>query len=710
MPKRFVQSILLLFLVSIFGIELSFLVNGTLTLSDVWFSLLLVALGVATCFVRPETPAAPVLCFLLGSLSVLFSFVVPDEILMWGGWLGWLGFFFWNACFWLFPFVFIHFSLIFPIPGDWIDRGPSRLLLLYGLYAVLVVFSDPLSRVTGDLVLVSVFILSFFLGLSIFVRQYLYSLTGAEKNRLRVVLIGCLAGGIPWILSLVSPSVPTLMGYLAYFLLPLFPISLVFAVVKENYSVISKGFQNLLIYSLVSAGTLTGFFLFFIAFSSVFSDPEPAGSLRVLLPLVLSAILLFPLRRWAGSYVSAHFYARVFRRRDQQAPTPEFRTIRPNPYIVGNPVRSAEMFFGRERDLSYIRTKLDSEHQGCLTVLSGERRTGKTSILYQILNGRLGEEFIPVFVDMQSMVVDNDRELLQELADRISGALAASGNRGSDNLPGSVTNHVEFSSFMDSAISRIDQHRLVLLVDEYELIESKVREGKLSAELYDYLNSLLERHPRLSFVFTGSRTLAAEPAWDRLIGKSFYREITFLDRKDAEDLVSKPLAGRVLFQEGTVADVIRLTHGHPFYTQLLCQTMVEVLNEGRSNTVDSVIIEKVVDRVIESPPPQLLYSWHGLAGSHKLILSALATLLGASDAYASSERISRMIRSLPESHRQQLDMTRTRVELEGLRGTSILDRDQTKYRFSMDLLRHWIRLEHNVWNVLNELETAQEQS
>ena len=710
MPKRFVQSILLLLLVSIFGIELSFLVDGTLTLSDVWFSLLLVSLGVASCFVRPATSAVPVLCFLLGSLSVLFSFVVPDEILIRGGWLGWLGFFFWNACFWLFPFAFVHFSLIFPIPSEWIDRGPSRLLVVYGLYAMLVVFSDPLSRVTGELVLVSVFIVGFFLGLSIFVRQYLYSLTGAEKNRLRVVLIGCLAGGIPWILSLVSPSVPALMGYLAYFLLPLFPISLVFAVAKENFSMISIGFQNLLIYSLVSAGTLTGFLLFFIVFSSVFSDPEPVGSLRVLAPLVLSAILLFPLRRWAGSYVSAHFYGRVFRRRDQQVPTPNFQTIRPNPYIVGNPVRSAEMFFGRERDFGYIRSKLESEQHGCLTVLSGERRTGKTSILYQILNGRLGEEFIPVFVDMQSMVVEKDRELLQELANRIGGALVASGIRGSDSPSESVTNYVEFGSFMDSAISRIDQHRLVLLVDEYELIESKVREGKLSAELYDYLNSLLERHSQLSFVFTGSRTLAAEPAWDRLIGKSFYREITFLDRKDAEDLVSKPVEGRVFFQEGTVADLIRLTHGHPFYTQLLCQTMVEVLNEQRSSTVDRAIVEKVVDRVVESPPPQLLYSWHGLAGPNKLILSALATLLGAPEGYASSERIGRMIRSLPESHRQQLDMTRTRVELEGLRQTSILDRDQTKYRFTMDLLRHWIRVEHNVWNVLNELETEQEQA
>jgi hypothetical protein len=46
------------------------------------------------------------------------------------------------------------------------------------------------------------------------------------------------------------------------------------------------------------------------------------------------------------------------------------------------------------------------------------------------------------------------------------------------------------------------------------------------------------------------------------------------------------------------------------------------------------------------------------------------------------------------------------MTLEALRQRLLLDRDQTRYRFRMDLLRLWIQVEHNVWNVLNEIQSS----
>jgi hypothetical protein len=87
------------------------------------------------------------------------------------------------------------------------------------------------------------------------------------------------------------------------------------------------------------------------------------------------------------------------RRRRAQLP-PAFTPI-PNPYIVGNPIRTPEMFFGREDDFQFARQKLTRERAGLALVFCGERRSGKTSMLFQILNGRLGPAFLPVLVDMQ---------------------------------------------------------------------------------------------------------------------------------------------------------------------------------------------------------------------------------------------------------------------------------------------------------------------
>ena len=72
-----------------------------------------------------------------------------------------------------------------------------------------------------------------------------------------------------------------------------------------------------------------------------------------------------------------------------------------------------------------------TEKEGVVLLFVGERRSGKTSIMFQILNGRMGDEFLPVFIDMQAMAgVDGDREFFTRMVeliceqvkdDRISG-------------------------------------------------------------------------------------------------------------------------------------------------------------------------------------------------------------------------------------------------------------------------------------------------
>lgn len=55
-----------------------------------------------------------------------------------------------------------------------------------------------------------------------------------------------------------------------------------------------------------------------------------------------------------------------------------------NPYIAGNPVTSAEMFFGRADVFAFVRQALVGKHRDNVIILYGQRRTGKTSVLYQM--------------------------------------------------------------------------------------------------------------------------------------------------------------------------------------------------------------------------------------------------------------------------------------------------------------------------------------
>ncbi len=676
------------------GVEVHSLTTHQLPAADGWFPLLLVILAAVILPFRRDIQIVAVLSLLLTALSAAWIFPPESPV-----WLSDFVTLIRISLVLLCPFLFVHFSLVFPIPNRWIESNPHRWALVYVPYLVLVspswwvVFQEQtgsLGNLIDDAALLIV-LAGFAMGLSIFVYQYLFSLTSAERNRLRVILIGCLAGWIPYVVSLLGVPSES-WASVASFLRPLFPLCLVFAVLHENFYEIGRVFQRGLVYSLVSAGAIS---VFYLSYATLRSETVLASSL-------LALVVIYPLYRWAGAYIASHFH-RGPRRGAGRGPVPQFNPIDPNPYIVGNPVQSPEMFFGRKEDFQFIKTRLQSQHHGCVILLYGERRSGKTSILHQIVNGRLGSRFVPVFVDMQGMVVQSDAELLRALAGRVAGRLTAKESDGAIS-PAPVAGFLDFTSFMDNVIGQIGDRHLVVLIDEYELLEHKVNQGKISGEIFDYLTSLLERHPhRLSLIFTGSRGLESSNAWHSLLGKCVARKVSFLGPRDAEDLICTPLRGKVLFEPETIGDLLRLTRGAPFFTQLLCQMTVEVLNEQRTSMVDRPILSQVMERVLENPPPQLLYLWGKFTRSERLLLAALAALLNTPASYASSDRVDRTIQSLPREYREGLDATRSRMLLEGLRLGDILDRDQTRYRFTMDLMRRWIQLEHNVWNVLNEL-------
>jgi len=703
-PPALVERLGTVLLLAVFallaGTEVFLVLRGDLAWERSIPLLVLVVLGAAGLYLGRTQRVTKILCLLLASMAVIFSYELP-----WGGVIeSWpLLALVWESLFWLFGFVFVHFASIFPVEARAGMGRMLRTLAIYAPYAVLFVCRrlPGIREVAGSVFHLTILV-GVFLGLAIFIRKYRSSLTLAEKDRLRLVLIGCLTGLLPEILVVLSVGeMPALLLRLAGFLFPLFPLSLIAAVAKENFSEIGRRSRAVLVYGLAAAGIVTTFFLSsFVMMLAFRSEEYPLTPYLIALALVL--VLSLPAIRWSGSFVSAHFHAPVDQRTEAESAPSRFEPIQPNPYFAGNPVRSPEMFFGREAEFQFIRGRLLGEKQGCAIVLCGERRIGKTSILYQILNGRVGAEVAPVFLDMQGMVVRQDSEFLEQLAAKIRAAVPEAGS----GSPAGIQSYLDFNAFMDQVARSAGQRRILLLIDEYELIETKVKEGKLSPEIYEYFSSLLLRYSRLSYVFTGSKTLDESAAWSSLLAKSIFRKVSFLQRKDAESLIRTPLKNRVKFTPGIINEILRLTNGHAFYTQVLCQTLVEVLNEFQTNLVTRRALDETVHRVLENPPPQLYYQWKTFVDAEKVVLSALATQLKKPYGYLSPDQVEKLFRSLSGKIPNQPDATAIRMHFENLRESSFLDRDQTRFRFTMDLMRLWVQSEHNIWKVLSEIGTA----
>ena len=387
-----------------------------------------------------------------------------------------------------------------------------------------------------------------------------------------------------------------------------------------------------------------------------------------------------------------------------------FHTIH-NPYIVGNPIKDKNMFFGREDDFTFIRQKVTGATGGGILVLCGSRRSGKTSILFQIMNGRLGNEFLPVLIDMQAMAVDNDLDFLLKLGKGITDAI------GDDNisLEEDFINHCDegalnaFEHLIVKINKQLGDKKLVLLFDEYEIFESHIAKSMISTDVLHLFANWIEHKEGVFIVFTGSDKLEERTAeyWNHFLGKALHRRVSFLSRRDTLRLIEQPVRDVIRYEEGLPELIYALTAGHPFYTQVFCQALIDHLNEVQEYDLTSKDLQGVIDQIIENPLPQMIFSWNSLDNLEKLTLSVIGELnrdartpVEAKDilAFAKNERIGFNI------NHNALNET-----LEKLFHHDMLSKDSGRdvYSFKMDLWRRWTARMHSIWKVIDEIKSGE---
>jgi AAA+ ATPase superfamily predicted ATPase len=409
-----------------------------------------------------------------------------------------------------------------------------------------------------------------------------------------------------------------------------------------------------------------------------------------------------------GVAATAFFVAHRRQQREYVLPKElrEFKPIERNPYIVGNPIRTEKMFYGREDDFRYVRTKLEGVSQGVVIVFCGERRVGKSSILYQLVNGRLGDRFVPVFVDMQEMVITSEAELFS----RITRLLVDSLQRKQVQIAAPNFNghnpYLVFGDFLDQTLAAIGERVLLILIDEYELMESKVDEGKLSPDFFTYLAGLMDNKERLAFIFTGSRRLEERDKkyWRELLRRSLFRKVGFLTKNDTLRLVTEPVEGRVVYGRGVLDAICRLTAGQPFYTQVTCQNIIDYLNEHEQNWLTLADLDKVTAEIVDNPLPQMIYTWEALSDDEKLVLSLLAECLADGEAFATAFDLRNSVRL--NDYPVNLSEATIRLTLEEMFHREVLDKNAGDgFRIKIDLFRLWIRRSHSIWKVVKEVRT-----
>jgi hypothetical protein len=308
-----------------------------------------------------------------------------------------------------------------------------------------------------------------------------------------------------------------------------------------------------------------------------------------------------------------------------------FQPLRPNPYVVGRPLLEADFFMGREQLFREVTSALRGAHQDNVVVLIGQRRMGKTSILRR-LPQHLGESYMPVMIDLQGLLSTGDAAFFCEIAEIIYDELVFKGfdvsepsRKELDRDPGGYFRR----HFLAEICQSLGSRRLLLLFDELEVLEQRIKAGALSQQILPYFRSLMQHEQRISFIFAGTHRLdeLTSDYWAVLFNLAVYFDVGYLDRLEIDHLFTEPTTGFFEFDQLALDKAFQLTGGHPHFSQLVARELVELRNHELLDYITVQDMNRVAETVVEKGKLHISYLWEGATRNERLLLLTLCELL-----------------------------------------------------------------------------------
>jgi len=263
-----------------------------------------------------------------------------------------------------------------------------------------------------------------------------------------------------------------------------------------------------------------------------------------------------------------------------------------NPYISGEPVRREDMFFGRHELLQRIVSTL---HNNSI-MIHGERRIGKTTLLYQLANSLRQIDdieywFVALYIDLEGTTEDAFfHSLMEEIAQHVRSLEKV------DEMQLQMLDDLHFHAtlatvYNDRAFSR-DLRQVIQMLEAYSARhcgERRVRLILLMDEMdtlsrYDHL---IQQQLRRIFMREFAASVGAVVAgieinkdWERVESPWFnlFNEIAMqpFGRDEAIQLLVEPVRGYYIFEPEAIDFILQHSDGRPHRIQ---QYAMEAVNE-----------------------------------------------------------------------------------------------------------------------------------
>jgi AAA+ ATPase superfamily predicted ATPase len=382
------------------------------------------------------------------------------------------------------------------------------------------------------------------------------------------------------------------------------------------------------------------------------------------------------------------------------------RFIEPKPilkisdnYVVAKPLtsKSKNLFVGRQEYFEIIDDIWKNQAQKPSIVLYGQRRMGKTSLLYQI-ESKLGSSYITVLVDFQGLgpQIKKETDFWRLITKQIQRELESRNIKidQQENVA-DIDPVEEFDNYLYGIEnSLLDNQWLVILIDEFEKIEEKIDAGIVKNDVFDSLRHIIQHREKIIILLAGHHTLEErmKQYWNPLMETAINLKLSYLTEDEARQLIMSPWDDFELkYDKQGVEQIIQVCGGQPLLIQLVCKGVIKKVNQRLKDAGGSVSptaslteIESVLQRLViaddhDTDTITFFFDavWNWLKKDEKAYLVELA-------------KIATLTKSGWVTASDMADIGNNNAMLERLVNRDVLERENNRYRFRVDLLKQWV--------------------
>lgn len=297
-----------------------------------------------------------------------------------------------------------------------------------------------------------------------------------------------------------------------------------------------------------------------------------------------------------------------------------------NPFFHRGPIRRHEFFFGRSDKVAQSLLLL---RNGQNVSLVGQRRIGKTSLLFHIANPvvfethglRLGEHLF-VYLDSNELGSLSPNEILSLWAGELEGALSAAGHALA--LPRLADGGMTYRAFRQVLLNAIESGiKPIFVLDEFESLAGN---PYLDAGFFSGLRALSSQ---ADFAFvTASRQSLLELTYANAsaLSSPFFNtfasmHLGLLSAREARGLVESLAAHTGLgLGSDLVQRILELAGPHPLLLQIAAFHAVELWGESGYQEAGD---KEWKHRFLNEAEPHFAYYWHHLTAGERYALAAL---------------------------------------------------------------------------------------